>query len=89
MTAKSIALPWRENALALALGLAIIGFGAGLAHSQTPAAQPTSAQTQQATAPVASGFSCQAEPGSWCDLRDWRGFAQAFSQPESSQPEAK
>jgi hypothetical protein len=81
MTAKSITFPWRENALALALGLAIIGLGAGFAHSQTPAAP-----AQQAAAP---GFSCQAQPGSWCDLRDWRGFAQTFSQPESSQPQAK
>ena len=37
MKATAIAFPWRENALALALGLAIIGIGAGLAHSQTPA----------------------------------------------------
>ena len=82
MKATAITFPWRENALALALGLAIIGLGAGLGHSQTPA----NARRQQAAAP---GFSCQAEPGSWCDLRDWRGFAQTFSQPESSQPESK
>ena len=81
MKATSIAFPWRENALALALGLAIIGLGAGFAHSQTRATP-----AQQATAPA---FSCQAQPGNWCDLRDWRGFAQAFPQPESLQPESK
>ena len=81
MKATSIAFPWRENALALALGLAIIGLGAGIGHSQTPAAP-----AQQAAAPV---FSCQAQPGGWCDLRDWRGFAQEFSQSESVQPESK
>jgi hypothetical protein len=81
MKAKTIPFPWRENAIGLALGLTIIALGAGLAHSQTGAA-PTPATSAQQAAPPVSGFSCQAHPGGWCDLRAWRGFAEAYSQPE-------
>jgi hypothetical protein len=75
----------RAYALAFGLGVAILGMGAGLAH-----AQPTQiASTQIAPIQIARGllpplpgnsFVCHAQPGGWCDLRDWRGFAQAFTQ---------
>jgi hypothetical protein len=26
--------------------------------------------------PTAPNFVCHAQPGTWCDLRDWTGFGQ-------------
>lgn len=73
MRATAIPQTWRANAVALAMGLAIIGLGAALAHSQTiDPAQPVATQPAQQAA--ASGFVCHAAPGAWCDLRDWSGF---------------
>ena len=70
MKATVISMPWRANALALALGLAIIGLGGGLAHSNPArvSARPSIAQVfhPQAGAP---DFVCHAPPGAWCDLR--------------------
>jgi len=74
----AVSTVWRAYALAFGLGLAIVGMGAGLAHSQ-----PTSGPTQIAPTQIAQGllppapdnsFICHAKPGGWCDLRDWRGF---------------
>ena len=78
MHAKAIPFSWRANAIALAMGLAIIGLGASLAHADGTATPPvaTPQARQQALAP---DFVCHAPPGAWCDLRDWRGFAQTFS----------
>jgi hypothetical protein len=82
MRAKAILFPWRANAMALALGLAVIGFSASLAHPETNAAPNLPAVTQQATQQAAApDFICHARPGAWCDLRDWRGFAQSFAHP--------
>jgi hypothetical protein len=77
--------------MALALGLALaipsVGvIGAGIIHAQ--AAQPPTpvvATVQQAAQP---DFTCHAAPGGWCDLRDWRGFADAFS-PSQAQSNAE
>lgn len=87
MRAKTIALPRQIPMGALLLGLAIGVAGAGLAHSATLPAQPS----QAAAAPAvhqqlawAPDYTCQAKPGDWCDLRDWRGFGQpeVAAQPE-------
>ena len=82
--ATAVSSVWRAYALAFGLGLAIAGMGAGLAHSQ-PAAP--SAPSQIASTQIAEGLPpppdnsvvCHARPGGWCDLRDWRGFGQAFT----------
>lgn len=73
MRATAIPQTWRANAIALVMGLALIGLGAALAHSETPHPIPPVAAppAQQAAVP---GFVCHASPGDWCDLRDWSGF---------------
>lgn len=79
MKATATSFPWRTNAIAVAMGLTIIGLGAAIAHSETMVqpSPPVAAQSaQQATAP---DFTCHAQPGAWCDLRDWSGFANAYS----------
>jgi len=75
---RSISIPfaWRANAIALAFGLAIIGLGAGLGHSQTANPANPPAATRQAQQAAAPGFVCDAHPGGWCDLRDWSHFGQ-------------
>lgn len=81
MQVKAIPLSWRANAIALAMGLAMIGFGANLGHSATQTTTPpavTQPARQQALAP---DFICHAPPGTWCDLRDWRGFGEALVHP--------
>jgi hypothetical protein len=67
---------WRAYALAFGLGLAIAGMGVGLAHAGSPeTASPTQiAQGLLAPAPNNS-FVCHAQPGGWCDLRDWTQWA--------------
>lgn len=70
MKATAISDPGRASALALGLGLAIIGLSAGLAHSAPMKghSRPSIAQVlhPQAGAP---DFVCHAPPGAWCDLR--------------------
>jgi hypothetical protein len=65
---------WRAYAIAFGLGLAIAGMGAGLAHAAdgNEAAAPQ-IQIAQGLLPVApnNAFVCHAQPGGWCDLRDW------------------
>jgi len=82
--ATAVSPLWRAYALAFGLGLAILGMGIGLAHAQSAA---TVAPTPSAPAQIAQGllpalpnnaFICHAQLGGWCDLRDWRGFDQAF-----------
>jgi hypothetical protein len=86
--ATAVSSVWRAYALAFGLGLAIVGMGAGLAHSQStePSGPTQIAPAQIAPAQIAQGllppvpdnsFVCHAQPGGWCDLRDWRGFGQA------------
>jgi len=83
MKTKAIRPKRRESAMALALGLAlaipsVALIGAGWVQAQTPQAQNAiSTPKQQAAQPH---FVCQAQPGGWCDLRDWRGFGQPVSQ---------
>jgi hypothetical protein len=75
---RAIAIPlaWRANAIALALGLTIIGIGASLAHSE-----PGKASNRPAIAYNAPDFICHAPPGAWCDLRDWSGLDRVPSRP--------
>ncbi|HWE73146.1 MAG TPA: hypothetical protein VG328_08310 [Stellaceae bacterium] len=67
----------RAYALAFGLGLAILGMGVGLAHAEgdSPAAPQQIAQGLVSPTPD-NAFVCHAQPGGWCDLRDWRGFGQ-------------
>ncbi|HEV8015545.1 MAG TPA: hypothetical protein VGP48_08415 [Stellaceae bacterium] len=80
--ATAIPLPWRANAIALALGLTIIGLAAGLAHSN-PAQAPSRPTIAQILQPQvgAPDFICHAPPGAWCDLRDWSGLDRAPAWP--------
>jgi hypothetical protein len=86
MKTKAILPKSREGAMALALSLvlaipSVALIGAGWVQAQTPQAQSqAAAPKQQAANP---DFVCQAQPGSWCDLRDWRGFGQPVSQPDT------
>ena len=75
--ATAVSSVYRANALAIALGLAILGMGVGLAHAETgqPASSPQLAQGLLPSLPNNS-FVCHAQPGGWCDLRDWRGLDQ-------------
>jgi hypothetical protein len=83
-TATAVSSIWRAYALAFGLGLAILGMGAGLAHAQSSeTAAPSQIVSTQITQGLLSplpnnAFVCHAKPGGWCDLRDWRGVAQAF-----------
>lgn len=68
---------WRAYALAFGLGLAIAGMGVGLAHARSPETAGPTQVAQGALAPAAdNSFVGHAQPGGWCDLRDWRGFGQ-------------
>lgn len=82
--ATAVSSVWRAYAIAFGLGLAIAAMGVGLAHAESTGAPPT----QIAPVQIAQGllpplpdnvFICQAQPGGWCDLRDWRGFGQAIA----------
>ena len=75
MRARTIQSPWPSLALALGLGLGAIISVANLARADiaTGQAQPPAVQTA-GTQHVASDFVCQAQPGGWCDLRDWSGM---------------
>ena len=65
-TASGLLLAW---ALSLGLGLAILGMGIGLAHAEK---QLTQQQIGSSLVPTsANEFTCHAQPGGWCDLRDW------------------
>jgi hypothetical protein len=78
---KTMETPWRLHLTALALGIAIGLLGASVAFSAT--VSPTQGQAAAPTAPTpswAQGFVCNAKPGGWCDLRDWRGFAEPVPQ---------
>jgi len=67
MRAKAIQPRW--PAIALTLGLAL---GALISATQVRA-ESADAQTA-ATSQTATNFVCQAQPGGWCDLRDWSGM---------------
>lgn len=86
MQAKAIPLSWRANAIALALGLAIIGLGASLAHADGKTTTPPVATQQARQQALAPDFVCHALPGAWCDLRDWRGFGLQPAPQQSALP---
>ena len=75
MRAKAIQSPWPAIALVLGLGVGAAISVASLARADVAAsqAQPPAAQTAGSTQ-TAQGFVCHAQPGSWCDLRDWSGM---------------
>jgi hypothetical protein len=72
----------RAYALAFGLGLAILGMSVSLAHGEpierSGSAQIAPTQIAQGLLPPVpnNSFVCHAQPGGWCDLRDWRGFDQ-------------
>lgn len=68
---------WQAWALSLALGLAILGTGIGLAHAER---QLLHRQAETALASTTNEFACHAKPGGWCDLRD-RGVPVVVSLP--------
>jgi hypothetical protein len=82
MRAKPIAAVQNRNLVGFALGLAIVALGAALAHAAPPAPQnqPSVAAIPAAPSPAPANFVCHAQPGGWCDLRDWNGFAAAVAQ---------
>ena len=75
MKAKALPYRWQDLALALGLGLGLVIGAAGAVRAEGTAspAQPAAQQTASA-AQVPAGFVCDAQPGSWCDLRDWSGM---------------
>lgn len=76
MPAKPASSPWPRIALALSFTVAAAIAVASLAHAE--AAGPQRAEAQVAAAPAANtGFRCDAQPGGWCDLRDWSGMDRA------------
>jgi hypothetical protein len=68
---------WRAYTLAFGLGLAIVGMGVGLAHAESNSPTPQQAAQSLRQPLPDDAFVCHAQPGGWCDLRDWRGFGQA------------
>ena len=74
MRVKTVAAVLRAYAIAFGLSLAVLGMGVGLAHAgqNQPAGQALATTGQLASGD--QGFVCHAQPGSWCDLRDWSQF---------------
>jgi hypothetical protein len=75
--AAAVSSVYRADGLAFALGLAILAIGVSLAHADS---RPSAAPLQVATQQIAQGllpslpndsFVCHAQPGGWCDLRNW------------------
>ena len=74
MNAKSLSPGWQDLALALGLGLGLIIAAAGVVRADTTG-QPQTVTGQVASAPqIPANFVCHAQPGGWCDLRDWSGM---------------
>jgi hypothetical protein len=74
--ATAVSAVWRAYALAFGLGLAIAGMGAGLAHARsTETAGPTLIAQGLLPSVPNNSFVCHAQPGGWCDLRDWAQWA--------------
>ena len=74
MNAKALSWRWQDLALALGLGLGLIIGAAGVVRADN-AGQPQPVTGQVASAPqIPTGFVCDAQPGGWCDLRDWSGM---------------
>jgi hypothetical protein len=72
MRTRAIQSPWPSIALALGLGIGAIVGTASLARADVAAGQTQPPAAQLATSSqTATGFVCQAQPGGWCDLRDW------------------
>lgn len=75
MRTRAIQSPWPSIALALGLGLGVVISAASLARADLAATQTQPPVVQTVGQPQAStGFVCHAQPGGWCDLRDWSGM---------------
>ena len=87
MRPKAIQSPWPSIALAVGLALGAVISAATLARAdgvEGPAQQPAvqTADTLQA----GTGFVCHAQPGGWCDLRDWSGMDRGPATLQSQLP---
>jgi hypothetical protein len=75
MPAKYAPSPWPLIVFALSFSPAAAIAVASLAHAEEGSQHP---QAQVAAAPAANtSFHCDAQPGGWCDLRDWSGMDRA------------
>jgi len=74
MRGKPILFPYQASVFGMAFGVVVIAMGIALAHAEAPSEQAASTQSKVV---------CRAKPGGWCDLRDWTGFSQAFSQSKA------
>jgi hypothetical protein len=87
MRAKSIQSSWPSIALALGLALGAVISATTLARADVASGQvqpPTvrTADNQQA----GTDFVCHAQPGGWCDLRDWSGIDRGPATLQSQLP---
>jgi hypothetical protein len=83
---KTMETPWRLYATVLVLGAAISLLSFGVARSETPSPQTQAAAATAPTPAWAQGFVCHAQPGGWCDLRDWRGFGEPAVPQQAAAP---
>ena len=75
MRAKAIQSPWPSIALAMGLILGAVISTASLARADVTSGQAQPPAVQTAGTPQADNdFICHAQPGGWCDLRDWSGM---------------
>jgi hypothetical protein len=73
--ATAVSSVWRAYAVALVLALGVLAMGVGLAHSQPVQPAERSLVAEGLLPPVPNdSFICHAQPGGWCDLRDWSRF---------------
>ena len=85
---KTAETPWRLYATVLALGAAISLLSFGVARSETLSSPQGQVAAPSAPTPAwAQGFVCHAQPGGWCDLRDWRGFGEPAGPQQAAAPE--
>lgn len=85
MSAKTIPSQWPGLALALGLGLATIIGVASLARADSVSSPAPQTAAQTASTPeTPPNFVCRAQPGGWCDLRDWSGMDRWTTAPPAS-----
>ena len=75
MRAKVVQSPWPSIALALGLALGAVITATTLARADGVGGPAQLPAVQTAGTPQADNdFICHAQPGGWCDLRDWNGM---------------